>query len=1653
MLDRVDMNALRAPTGGGEVAAIAAEVRGKVGSADAATAEAFAKLVCAELGPDELADRGAGGWAAMCADLFSWMRKRSAGQTLVRAFNPEKGAGWRCAHSVIEVATDDAPFLVDSLEMVVNSQGLRLHRLLHPVMTVERDAQGNLKSVAACGETSSSESVMHAEIDRVDDATLAKLRAAAEAALTDVHAAVTDWQAMHDKMLALAEALPASKTPLAAQELAEGQAFLRWAAENHFTFLGFREYDVVAESGDELLKARAGSGLGILRDPDLATAPRSTKSLIASRLPQSGSMDAIILTKTNARSRVHRPGYMDYIGVLRFDANGKPIGESRFLGLYTSTSYMRRPQDVPLVRKKFDSAEKRSGLRAQSHSGKAFRSILETLPRDELLQASSDELYGLAAGIFDVNERRRARLFVRRDAYGRFFSCLVFIPRDHYGVNVGERVKDMLRRELHGEQVDATVQIGDAPMARMHVIVRPRAGEQVDVDLAKLESELATIVRNWHDELRDALVGGLGEERGAQLANRWGSTLSAAYIEDQTPARAAEDVGILAEMTHAGQDMRLAFHDSYRQPGELHFKIFRSGSDIPLSDALPLLECAGIKVDTEQVHTLELHGSKACIQDFVVRPASPLKFKLDDIHARFENAFAAIWHGQAESDGFNKLLLDAGLGWRQVAMLRGYCKYQQQVGTTFSQSYMEETLDRYPMIAGLLVELFEAKFDPQREEGDADTRKQAREALERELGTLTPKAVIDANPDFVKRVAALLQQPREAQVDGLVNAIKALLVNVSSLDDDRILRGFMGLIRATLRTNYFQTHDGQPAEYIAYKFDSSQVPDVPKPVPYREIWVYAPRVEGLHLRFGPVARGGIRWSDRREDFRTEVLGLVKAQMVKNTVIVPVGSKGGFFVKRPPAERDAQLEEGIACYKMFMNGLLDITDNIDTAANKVLHPANVVRHDADDPYLVVAADKGTAKFSDIANGISIAHNYWLGDAFASGGSAGFDHKDMGITSRGGWESVMYHFRTLGHDCQNEDFTCVGIGDMSGDVFGNGMLRSRHTRLLAAFDHRHVFIDPNPDAEKSFVERERMFALPRSSWEDYDKSQISKGGGVFARSVKSIAITPEMRSVLGIGDDVESLSPTDMISAILKAPVDLLWNGGIGTYVKAASESNADVGDRANNSLRINGGDLRCKIVGEGGNLGFTQKGRIEAAHKGILLNTDFIDNSAGVDTSDHEVNIKILLNDAVRRGEMDIEARNKLLHSMTDEVARLVLRDNYRQNNALGVMEHMSVGRIGSQAHFIRTLESRGQLDRQIESLPTDAELAERRTHHQGLTRPELAVLLSYSKIVLYQQLLDSDVPEDPFLSHELMRYFPEPLHEKYAAHMQRHRLKREIIATAVTNSIVNRMGATFVLRTQEDTGHTAAAVVKGYNAARQILHARELWSGIDALDGKVSQSAQIDAQMRVWSLLRHMSRWLLNRPGSTLGITDLVERYQPGMDKLRGLLPAALSETGRASWEVDLEKWKGMGLPTELAHKLATIPALEVAMDVIETSLESGRPVEHVARVFFDLGEALDIEWLRAQIDRLPVESRWHAQARGALRDELAVQQRAMVSQILASEQGSRNTDGAVSAWLERDDPQLKFTRSMLDEIRGVDVDYPIASVALRRLGQLAQAG
>jgi glutamate dehydrogenase len=1582
-------------------------------------------------------------WAALVGSLLEFMQKRPAGSAVVRVLSP---ADVHAGRSLLQIVTDDMPFLIDTVSMIVSSR-LQIHAVIHPVVTVSRDADGVLQDVGdAAGNA---ESVMHFEIDRVADAAeQEQLKAQVEEALEDVRAAVNDWAAMRDRALAIADDLPKRAMPLDEASVSEAADFMRWLAEDNFTFLGYREYEVVDAEGDRVLRSREASGLGILRKTDRSLAPRSLRTLAASELPQSGATDAIILTKTNARSHVHRPGYMDYIGVLRFGEDGRAVSEQRFLGLFTSSSYMARPQDVPLVRHKVEAVMARSGLKRDSYSGKSLRHILETLPREELLQGTEDELFNTSMGILELRQRARTRLFVRRDRYGRFFTCMVFVPRDRFNTSVRERIENMLGMALHAVQSDSSVEMGESALARLTMIMRPKIGDQPAYDLTELEQGVASIVRNWHDEVRDALVHLRGDHEGVVLANRYTKSLPAGYVEDVSPQVAAEDIHQLSQL--AGDNaLRMSFYHPPQEPEALRFKVYRSGSDIALSEVLPQLENLGLRVLAE--HVYEVSGeAPLSIQDFDVQPVGALTFSVEQVGALFEDAFEQIWRGNAENDGFNRLVLGAKLNWRQIAMLRGYSKYLLQTGATFSQSYMEETLCRYPAIAGLLVELFLARFDPHREDWSADELKDAGATLAMEMKTLIPAHVQTAWPALIGDLGAALSRPRAEQIGVVEAAIGILLENVASLDEDRILRSFVGLIRATLRTSFFQRWDGEYRSYISYKIDSHQVAELPKPVPYREIWVCAPRVEGIHLRFGAVARGGLRWSDRREDFRTEVLGLVKAQMVKNTVIVPVGSKGGFFVKKSPTDgdRDAVQAEGIACYKMFINGLLDITDNL--VDGKVVHPADVVRHDPDDPYLVVAADKGTAKFSDIANAISIEHDYWLGDAFASGGSHGYDHKGMGITARGAWESVKRHFRAIGRDSQSQDFTCVGIGDMSGDVFGNGMLLSEHIRLLAAFDHRHVFLDPDPDAARTFAERQRLFNLPRSSWDDYDRSLISAGGGVYPRSAKSIPISPEVRTALGLKADVEHLAPTELLSAILKAPVDLLWNGGIGTYVKSSAETHADVGDRANNALRVNGGDLRCRIVGEGGNLGMTQKGRIEAAQKGVLLNTDFIDNSAGVDTSDHEVNIKILLNDAVQRGELTDDARNTQLASMTDEVAELVLWDNYRQNQAITLMEHQSVGRIGSMAHFIKTLEAEGTLDRQVENLPSEAELSERKSRGIGLTRPELAVLLSYDKIRLYQQLLDSDVPEDPYLSKELVRYFPVPLHEKYAEHMQRHRLKREIIATAVTNSTVNRMGATFMMRMQEDTGKGPAAIAKAYTAAREILDARQLWSLVEALDSKVAENTQIDAIKQIWSLLRHMTRWLLNRPGGSLDIAENVARYQEGVSALRNVLPEVLTPTGKGDFSGMQEKWEGLGMPAELALRLARMPDLHAALDMVEVSQQSRQPMDKVARVFFELGEALDLEWLRGQIEALPVDGHWHAQARGSLLDELNHQHRALSLQVLALA-GDRTDLSPVQAWLQRDDATLQHTRSMLAEILTQNADYPIASVAVRRLAQLAQ--
>lgn len=1613
-------------------------------------AESFAKLLFSRTPAEELAEKPTSTWVGMTLHLIKYWRERRQNELKVRVYNPNlDDHGWECPRTVVEVINDDMPFLVDSASIAVQNSQLLSHLIVHPVLNVKRDAGGHVLTFGPAKKGAKNESVMHFQVDRIAEAdALETLRLAVEHSLEEVRACVTDFAAMREKALAIADELPKQKSPHDPAVVEESSAYLRWVAADHFTLLGYREYAAVNEGGTEVLRAVPGSGLGILRGDESKLRARPTASLAARDLPADDKAEVVVLSKTNARSTVHHAGYMDYIGVLKFDDAGQAVAEQRFLGLYTSSALSTHPWQIPLLRKKVADVQARAGFDPSGHSGKALMHVLENLPRDELFQASVEELTDIAVGILNIQERNRTKLFVRRDRFGRSISCLVYIPRDRFNTDIRERVEGMLRRALHGERLDSTVQLSSSVLARLHVVVRPKSGERPKIEIADLENKLKQIVRNWQDELRDILVQKHGDEKGLKLANRFGKALPGGYIEEITPFVAASDVENAAALKNI-DDVRLSLYRSRKKSeGSLRFKLFKFGHTIALSDALPLLENMGLRVLSEHPYEMATPGQNVWIQDFEVEPRNSQTLDVESLRELFAQTFEQAWRGQIENDGFNRLVLLAGLSARQVSVLRAYCKYLLQTKMSFSQAYMEAALSSHPAITRLLVEAFEAKFDPSREQAAVEAKK----TIKHELEALLSDAQTAAHPNLINALCTAYGNGRAEQMTAVSNALHSLLADVQSLDEDKILRAFKQMIAATLRTNAFQKDGNQLKSYMSFKLESAKVPELPKPVPYREIFVYSPRVEGVHLRFGKVARGGLRWSDRREDFRTEVLGLVKAQQVKNTVIVPVGAKGGFYVKRPaPAQdRDAVLAEGVACYRLFISGLLDVTDNV--VGGAIVPPANVVRHDEDDPYLVVAADKGTATFSDIANALSADYGFWLGDAFASGGSQGYDHKKMGITAKGGWESVKRHFRALNKDCQNEDFTCVGIGDMSGDVFGNGMLLSRKIRLLAAFDHRHIFLDPNPDSESSFVERERMFALPRSSWDDYNRALISPGGGVYARSLKAIPISPEVQSVLGI--QASSLSPNDLMQAILRAPVELLWNGGIGTYVKAASETHTDVGDRANNAIRLNGSELRCKIVGEGGNLGLTQLGRVEFALKGGLINTDFIDNSAGVDTSDHEVNIKILLNEAISAGELKADERDALLVAMTDEVGEMVIKDNYRQNLAISLMQAFGTGRIGAKQHFIRTLEQQGLLDRAIEYLPSDEEFAERKARKQGLTRPELSTLLSYAKLVLYAQLLDSDVPEDSYLSRELALYFPEVLRERYTQAMDRHRLKREIIATQVTNTVVNRMGSTFVMRMQEDTGATPAKVAKAFTVVREVTDARSWWADLDALNAKVSGEAQMNAHLKIWNLLRNLTRWLLNMPGGMSDIAALVNKYSIGAQSLHNVLATVLPASQLAHIAAEHKELLEQGFPQGLAHTIATLHPMASAFDIIEVAGKQGCNVARSARVYFDLGEALHLRWLQEQIEKLPVDGRWHANARGVMRDELNAQHRSLSSQLLAKATAEQADAQIVDGWLAAAQGELAYTMSMFNEMRAsASMDYATMSVAIRRLAHLVEVG
>jgi len=1605
----------------------------------------------------ELATDNAEVLADMLVSQLKFMTRRPAGQSLLRVYNPDMTShGWESRNSVVEMVNDDKPFLVDSATLALAEMGLDVRLIIHPVIKVRRGKSGRLLAIEGReNATATSESFIQIQFNRQNSAeALQAIHNRLAAAIRDVERAVRDFSPMVEEAGKVAELMPKWARRAEAEVMEESQEFMRWLTDNHFIFLGTREYNVVKVGKRYEMQIVQGSGLGILEEGESTVAARPLSELAEHARTRSDNTP-LIITKTNSRSTVHRVGYMDYIALLRYDNRGNVVGERRFLGLFTSSAYRTSVMDTPVVRRKVAQVVAQLSLRPGSHAWKSLMHILESLPRDELLQASAAELTEIAEGVLNLQERRRVRLFIRREQYGRFYSCLVYIPRERFNTENREKIQAILKRALKGKKLDYVVNVSESALARLHVIIRPESGVTLFPDVELLEQKIIDAVHSWVDELTTILVQQHGDEKGLQLARRFGPAFPEAYKEDVTPWVAGFDVDNAAAVDR-GEDLRMSLYRPRQvRGGHVRFKLFRKGQPIALSKVLPMLENLGLRIVSERPYELKFENDpehRLWIQDFDMISVVRRELNLESIRGLFQEAFRRALTGDTDSDGFNQLVIAAELNWRQVKVIRAYCKYLLQIGTPFSQSYMAETLARYPVISRLLLELFEAMFDPERDDESDYRRQHAVRQLSRVMETLLDEqfrqdeVLAECLGEIYK---ARQTGGREQQEQALRAAFQRALALVTSLDEDRILYSYYDIMRATLRTSFFRRDEnGEFSDYISFKIDSGKVTDMPLPRPYREIWVYSPRFEGIHLRGGKIARGGLRWSDRREDFRTEVLGLMKAQNVKNTMIVPVGAKGGFVLKRPPTSggREAIQQEGVYCYKKFINALLDITDNL--SEDKVVHPENVVRRDEDDPYLVVAADKGTATFSDTANGISLQRGFWLGDAFASGGSVGYDHKAMGITAKGAWEGVKRHFRELGIDIQKQQFTVVGIGDMSGDVFGNGMLLSKKICLKAAFNHLHIFLDPSPDPKSGFAERQRLFRKPRSGWDDYNPEKISAGGGVFSRLDKTIPLSPEVRQWLGVED--KQLAPHELIRLLLKAPVDLLWNGGIGTYVKSSKESNADVGDMSNNSLRVNGDELGCRVAGEGGNLGFTQRGRIEFAMAGGRINTDFIDNSAGVDTSDHEVNIKILLAQAIRSGKLKEKDRPALLASMTDEVAELVMRSNYLQTQAISMMETMKGPRMGSKQHFVAKMEEQGIINRQLEFLPDDDLLTERRARGEGLTRPELSILLSYSKIVVYQQLLNSDLHEDPYLSRELIRYFPKPLQKKFAPVMEEHRLRREIIATQVTNSMVNRMGVSFCLRMQEDTNATPAGVAKAFSIAREIFNAREFWAEVESLDNRIAAQEQIQALLAMWNVLRQATRWVLIRRRGKLDVMEMIERWSPGLQSMEQYIVTNLTAVEQESMRAKVQASLEAGMPESLAARIALLEFLLPALDVVETAAQRKMGVQDVAHVYFRLGELLHLKWLRQQLEILPVKGQWHAHARAILRDELFTRHNQLVDTVLR--ESGRSKD-AVASWLARNDarvgPVINFMNKMADL---PDMDYATLSVAVRSLGEMLES-
>lgn len=1553
-------------------------------------------------------------------NLWSLITERKPHETKIHIYNPHfERHGWQTTHTVIEVICDDMPFVVDSIRMVINRMGFSSHLIIHMGgIKVRRDSQDHVCDVLARNTLVKDKDVLCEapvllQIDRITDpVVLEQLQKNLQHALSDNSVVFQDWNKMRAEVreaIAELDSIP-EEAGLDASEIYETKALLHWIEDHHFTFLGMRDYELVKKGKDTLLQAIANTGLGVLRD-NLSTPHALNISAMAPEAQELTLSPHILVTsKTNTLASVHRDVYTDYIGIKRFGKKGEVIGERRLIGLYTSAAYHTNPKHIPFLRRKVALIMENSQMHPHSHAGKVLLNILETLPRDDLIQGTEDELLEIAMGIFYMQERKRIRLFARKDIYGRFISCLVYVPKELVRTELTLAMQKILADRFNAEEISATTSFSESVLARIHFLVRMNPEHCPHYDLKEIEKELIDAGRSWPDELQYYLSETFGEERGNSVFSHYKSAFPVAYCDVFSPRTAVYDIKQIMMLTPE-EPLGINFYQALDDTEQsFRLKIYQHDNTIPLSDVLPILENLGLKAISERPYVLKFtDGKVAWVNDFALQCEQDIEFHLDDIKELFQNAFAKVWFGDAENDGFNQLVLTAGLDWREVAVLRTYARYFKQIGFTFSQDYMEMALNNNRQIAKKLVNLFSVRFNPTEHE------------------------------------------QREARAAALTKEIFGDLEHVVNLDEDKIIRQYVHAINSSLRTNFYQYNEqGQCKNYISIKLSSKNIPGVPKPYPMFEIFVYSPRFEGVHLRCGKVARGGLRWSDRREDFRTEILGLMKAQQVKNSVIVPSGAKGGFVPKHLPVNgtREEVMMEGIACYQLFIRGLLDITDNYKESA--IVKPNHVVCYDEDDPYLVVAADKGTATFSDIANEISLEYDFWLGDAFASGGSLGYDHKKMGITAKGAWESVKRHFYELNFDIQKNDFTVVGIGDMAGDVFGNGMLLSRHIKLVGAFNHLHIFIDPNPDAESTFKERDRLFHLPRSNWTDFDKKLISKGGGVFNRSAKSIPVSPEMQKVFGLTQN--EIEPNELIKTILTAKVDLLWSGGIGTYVKASSESHANVGDRANDSTRVDANELQCRVIGEGGNLGLTQLARVEYSLNGGMIYTDFIDNSGGVNCSDKEVNIKILLNSIVGVGDLTEKQRNNLLGEMTDEVGRLVLRDNFLQTRAISFAASQSLRAFELQSRYISELERLGKLDRALEFLPDDKSLRELKLMGQGLCRPGIAVLMCYSKTLLKEQILASDVPEDNFMNQVLISAFPNPLQERFSKQMQEHPLRREIIATRLSNIINNEMGFTFIYRLQEETRAHVSTIVRAYLIARAVLGLEAVWKEMEELGTTINAQKQMDMMMHYVRLARRVTRWFIRAQRRPLDLTETVALYSEGVCELKKALPSVYGKRNRAHYEAQYQNHIKEGIPVSLAHELSVISGLFGATDIIEIAHQKHVAIAKVAEVYFGIEEYLDIAWIRSQIIEHTTENNWESLSREALRDDLDWQQCQLTAGIMEYNSSSKNVESRLISWGKIHQELIQRWHHVVTDLKSSQaLTYTMYFVAIRELLDLTQ--